>query len=76
MAFAATRAVGNAPQRHRHIRKLREYYRLNKEFFPAQSHIFILVRRPVADWKDLEARLAKLLQTLAKSSHLDSEAAD
>jgi len=61
VAFAASKAVGNSPTRHRVVRKLREFYRLNKQLFPEDCQLFLLVRRPVEDWKGLEARVTVLL---------------
>jgi RNase P protein component len=54
--------VGNSVCRHHAVRKLREFYRLNKAVFPEQGHVLILVRNPVADWPGLEARLTRLLE--------------
>jgi len=76
VAFAATKAVGNSPDRHRHVRKLREFYRLNKPVFPEQSHLFLIVRRPVEDWTAFELRLRNLLTSLATNPRLDSHPAD
>jgi hypothetical protein len=53
--------VGSSVERHHHIRKLREFYRLNKPLFPETVHLFLLVRRPVKDWKAVEGKLAELL---------------
>jgi RNase P protein component len=64
VAFAATRAVGHAAQRHRHVRKLREFYRLNKGFFHESGHFFLLVRSPINDWPEFEARLKQALSSL------------
>ena len=61
MAFAATKGAGNAVARHRHVRKLREFYRHHKELFAEQTHYFLLVRAPVEDWDDFEIRLKILL---------------
>ncbi|RPH96240.1 hypothetical protein EHM69_01875 [candidate division KSB1 bacterium] len=65
MGFAATRAVGNSVCRHKNIRKLREFYRLNKELFPCNQHLFLLIRRPVSDWQELEGQLKNVLSTVA-----------
>jgi RNase P protein component len=62
VAFAATRQVGNSPARHRHVRKLREFYRLNKDLFAEDGHYFLLVRAPVEDWGSLYDRLRNLLK--------------
>jgi len=64
IAFAATRRVGNSPERHRHVRKLREFYRLNKELFAENGHYFLLVRAPVKDWTQLELKLKGILNKL------------
>lgn len=64
VGFAATRAVGHAVCRHRHIRKLREFYRLNKAIFHDSGHYFFLLRRPVEDWKAFEVRLRDLITAL------------
>ncbi|MCX6601882.1 MAG: hypothetical protein NT025_10045 [bacterium] len=50
--------------RHRHIRKLREFYRLNKAIFHDSGHYFFLLRRPVEDWKAFEVRLRDLITAL------------
>ncbi len=72
MAFAATKRVGNSVCRHRAIRKLREFYRLNKAAFPEGAQILILLRAPVADWPGLEARLTRLLSELPQDNNLGS----
>jgi ribonuclease P protein component len=64
IGFAAVRAVGHAVCRHRHIRKLREFYRLNKDLFPDGSHYLLLMRRSVEDWKAFEERLHDLISSL------------
>jgi RNase P protein component len=64
VGFAATKAVGHSVCRHRHVRKLREFYRLNKAIFPDNSHLFFLLRRPVQDWEAFEARLRDLITSL------------
>ncbi len=62
LAFAATRRVGNAPARHRHIRKLREFYRLNKELFAEGTHYLFVMRSAVTDWGELEGRVQVVLE--------------
>jgi ribonuclease P protein component len=64
IAVAASRRVGNAVIRNRHRRKLKEFYRLNKDLFPDNSDYFLLVRSPVEDWPDLEQRLTQILAGL------------
>ncbi len=61
IAFAATRRVGNAPARHRHIRKLREFYRLNKELFAEGTHYLFVMRSAIENWAEFEERLNALL---------------
>jgi RNase P protein component len=68
VGFAATRAVGHSVCRHRHIRKLREFYRLNKSLFPDTGHLLFLVRRTISDWPDFEARLKERLRSLRETS--------
>jgi len=64
IAFAATRKVGNSPARHRHVRKLREFYRLNKDLFAVDGHYLLMLRAPVGEWEDLEERLKEILQRM------------
>jgi hypothetical protein len=64
VGFAATRAVGHSPCRHAHVRKLREFYRLNKEIFPDYGHCLLLMRRSVENWKAFEDRLRVLISSL------------
>ena len=68
MAFAATRQVGSSVDRHRQIRKLREFYRLNKALFAAHSHFFLLCRAPIVDWDGFVVRLSAALQRSQKYS--------
>lgn len=75
-AVAATRSVGNAVLRHRHCRVLRELYRLNKDWFLPTAHYFLLVRKPVEDWKGLEHRLKDLLKSMPRGPGLGSPASD
>ena len=56
--------MGNSPARHRHVRKLREFYRLNKDLFAENGHYFLLVRAPVEDWGEFERKLKGLLKKL------------
>lgn len=63
-AFSATKAVGHAVCRHRHVRKLREFYRLNKSLFPEAGHFLFLLRSPVDNWQDFEARLKSIISGL------------
>jgi hypothetical protein len=65
VAFAAIKAVGNSPARHRHIRKCKEFYRLNKGLFPEHIHLLFLFRSSVSDWPDFEQRLIALLSSVA-----------
>jgi RNase P protein component len=67
IGFAARRSVGNSPCRHRHIRKLREFYRLNKDLWPPTGHLFLLVRNPVTDWESFQERLTKVLGELPRN---------
>lgn len=67
MAFAATRRVGNAVERHRHVRKLREFYRLNKDLFADNMRFLLLMRGPVNDWPEFEQRLRTVLQRVRPS---------
>lgn len=64
MAFAATRRVGTSVDRHRAVRKLREFYRLNKDLVPQGTRLLLVLRRPVPDWRVFEARLARLFAEL------------
>ncbi|MBI5059944.1 ribonuclease P protein component [candidate division KSB1 bacterium] len=64
IAFAATRAVGNSVVRHRHIRKLREYYRLNKDKFPVNYTVLLHIRARISDWNIFEKRLTELLRSI------------
>ncbi|MCC6475718.1 ribonuclease P protein component [bacterium] len=66
-ACAATRKVGSAVERNRHRRKLKEFFRLNKELFSADTHFYALFRQPVADWPDFEKRLIALLASLSST---------
>ena len=61
MAFAATRGAGSSVARHHHVRKLREFYRLNKELFAEHGHYFLLVRAPITDWEGFLAQLKNIL---------------
>ena len=63
MAFAATRGVGSSVARHRYVRKLREFYRLNKALFAENAHYFLLCRAPITDWDGFLARLTTLLES-------------
>jgi hypothetical protein len=47
------------------MRKLREFYRLNKDLFTQDGHYFLLVRQVVEDWPEFETRLKGLLNKLA-----------
>ena len=62
MAFAATRGVGSSVARHHYVRKLREFYRLNKGLFAENVHYFLLCRAPITDWDDFLARLKVILE--------------
>jgi ribonuclease P protein component len=64
IAVAASRRAGNAVIRNRYRRKLKEFYRLNKELFPDNCHYYLLVRGPVEDWSDFESRLTQTLTGL------------
>jgi hypothetical protein len=64
IAVACTRAVGNSVVRHHHIRKLREYYRLNKDKFPVNHILLLHVRARIIDWNIFEIKIAELLKTI------------
>ncbi|MBL0061865.1 MAG: ribonuclease P protein component [bacterium] len=65
LACAAMRKVGNAPDRNRHRRKLKEFYRLNKHLWPEGTHFYALFRQPVSDWEAFETKLRALLSKLS-----------
>ncbi|MCP4712300.1 MAG: ribonuclease P protein component [Planctomycetes bacterium] len=64
IAVAVTRRVGSAVVRNRYRRKLKEYYRLNKDNFPDNCDYFFLIRRTVEDWSEFESRLTETLAGL------------
>jgi hypothetical protein len=46
------------------VRKLREFYRLNKQIFPENGQLFLLMRKPIEDWKGFEERLRREIGNL------------
>ncbi|MBU1636964.1 ribonuclease P protein component [bacterium] len=64
IAVSVSRRVGTAVARNRYKRKLKEYYRLNKENFPDNCDYLLLLRKPVEDWSDFESRLTETLAGL------------
>ncbi|MFZ5433703.1 MAG: hypothetical protein ACOZB3_08020 [Calditrichota bacterium] len=62
--------------RHRHVRKLREFYRLNKNLFVNEIHYFFLARQPIINWPEFENRLRQLLSNIPPRSRLDSNQTD
>jgi ribonuclease P protein component len=64
IAVAVSRRVGTAVIRNRYRRKLKEFYRLNKDTFPDNCDYFLLIRKPVEDWPDFESRLTETLTGL------------
>jgi hypothetical protein len=59
--------VGTSVDRHRYLRKLREFYRLNKSLFPENVYYFLLIRRPVKDWQAVETNLISALASLTEA---------
>ncbi|MBK6765340.1 MAG: ribonuclease P protein component [bacterium] len=58
------RKVGGAADRNRHRRKLKEFYRLNKNLWPDNTHYYVLFRKSVPSWAEFEVRLAEKLMSL------------
>jgi hypothetical protein len=52
------------------VRKLREFYRLNKEMFDERGHFFLLIRAPVVEWGEFENRLKAVLRRILQESTL------
>ena len=63
LGITISKKAGNAVQRNYVKRRLREYFRLNKELFPINSDIIITVKHGAADksYNDMKSELNNLL---------------
>ena len=63
LGLSVSKKTGGAVQRNYVKRRLREYFRLNKELFPINSDIIITVKHGAADksYNDMKSELNSLL---------------